>query len=62
VASRVSTAAIWATLATVASSSGPMRTASSNAVHEVAPHSNPAAKENGQPGMVFLLPSQRQVV
>jgi hypothetical protein len=47
---------------TVASSSGPTRAASSRTVHDDAPHSSPAANENGQPGIVLRAPSQRHTV
>jgi len=49
-ASRPVTSRSWAAVTSVSSSSGPSRTASSGAVHELAPGPSAATNEYGQPG------------
>ena len=51
-ASRRITSRSWAAVTSVRSSSRPSRTASSGAVHEVAPGPSAATKEYGQPGII----------
>ena len=50
--SRPATSRSWPAVTSVASSSGPGRTASSGAVHEVAPGPSAATTEYGQPGII----------
>src|SRR5215469_16591547 len=58
-ASRVMTSRTWQAVTSAASSSGPRRTASSTAVHEVRPLSSAATTEYGQPGIICACPFPR---
>ena len=57
--SRVITSRTWAAVTSASSSSGPSRTASSTAVHEVRPGSRAAITEYGQPGIICAWPLPR---
>ena len=57
--SRATASRTWAAVTSVASSSGPSRTASSGSVQEVRPGSSTAMNEYGQPGIICAFPLPR---